>query len=77
MILFLLRLGHLDIAILLIDHGANASAKDDSNRTPLIYAAIYGKKLIHFCIGMKIILIFFTYRTFGCCEILDRERSRS
>lgn len=37
------RLGHLEVARLLVEHGANVGAKDKDNNTALIYAVRNGK----------------------------------
>jgi ankyrin repeat protein len=36
------RCGHADVAQLLLEHGADADARDDSKRTPLLRASEYG-----------------------------------
>lgn len=41
-----LRLGHFDVAKLLLDRGADVNEKDEDNQTPLIKATQNGNLLI-------------------------------
>lgn len=45
---FLFHLGHLDVAKVLIDHGADVNTKAENNWTPLHQAARFGNRFFGF-----------------------------